>query len=326
MSRALPEAGFCQRLFPTSLIDSDCSGVILREAVVIKCQADVHLKPSPLFTVGDASQPGAMAIGEATLDVSVNGITAYDHVVVVVSDRTIPVDVVVGRTWLVLPHVNFYKENSELIIESRNDIPDYVLVEHTDSQVKNAYVTDESPVKVRESKDDYQSREPIVDVHESQPMSSSRKYRDTLQGTWGNYSDDEGGKGYSNSRKMMRMSKTDSSLDEFHTFSDYVAERMRNLKADKALQLMARRDIEQVLFKYEMKLLEQIRDPQANGQVERVNRTIVPLLGMSVVDQRRWDTKVHEVERQLNSTENKTTSKTPYETLHGINHVFTLVF
>lgn len=60
----------------------------------------------------------------------------------------------------------------------------------------------------------------------------------------------------------MRISKLEASLDEFSTFSDYVAERMRNLKGDKALQLMARRDIEQVLFKYEMKLLEQKRDSQ----------------------------------------------------------------
>jgi hypothetical protein len=39
-----------------------------------------------------------MAIGEATLDVSVDEVTAYDHVVMIVSDRTIPVDVLVGRT------------------------------------------------------------------------------------------------------------------------------------------------------------------------------------------------------------------------------------
>jgi hypothetical protein len=39
----------------TDLIDSSCSGVIVREAVVIKCQAEFRLKPSPFFTVGDAS-------------------------------------------------------------------------------------------------------------------------------------------------------------------------------------------------------------------------------------------------------------------------------
>ncbi|XP_060877629.1 uncharacterized protein LOC132950285 isoform X3 [Metopolophium dirhodum] len=117
---------------------------------------------------------------------------------------------------------------------------------------------------MHESMDDYHNQEPIVDVQEPQTWSSCRKYRGMQPVTGGDYSDDDGG-GYS-SRKMMRMSRPDAPSDEFNTFSDYVAERMRNLKADKALQLMARRDIEQVLFKYEMKLLEQKRDSQQHQQ------------------------------------------------------------
>jgi len=64
-------------------------------------------------------------------------------------------------------------------------------------------------------------------------------------------------------------------------------------------------------------ILNSTRHPQANGQVERANRTIVPLLSMSSEDQRRWDTKVKDVERLLNTAENKSTTKTPYEALHG---------
>lgn len=114
---------------------------------------------------------------------------------------------------------------------------------------------------MHESLDDYHNQEPIVDVqeHGSQTWISNRKYR--TQGVC-DYSDDDGTVAYGNGRKMMRLSRPDTASDEFSTFSDYVAERMRNLKADKALQLMARRDIEQVLFKYEMKLLEQKRDSQ----------------------------------------------------------------
>jgi len=37
-------------------------------------------------------------------------------------------------------------------------------------------------------------------------------------------------------------------------------------------------------------ILNSTRHPQVNGQVERANRTIVTLLGMSTDDQRRWDT------------------------------------
>ncbi|CAI6344904.1 unnamed protein product [Macrosiphum euphorbiae] len=63
--------------------------------------------------------------------------------------------------------------------------------------------------------------------------------------------------------------------------------------------------------------LNSTRHPQANGQVERANRTIIPLLSISTSDQRRWDVKVKEVERQMNTAVNKTTTRTPYEALHG---------
>ncbi|VVC28026.1 MADF domain [Cinara cedri] len=117
----------------------------------------------------------------------------------------------------------------------------------------------------QESIDYYHNQEPIIDVQEHQTWLSNRKYRGMLRGAGSDYSDDDGG-GTLSSRKVMRMSRPDTVFDEFSTFSDYVAERMRNLKADKALQLMARRDIEQVLFKYEMKLLEQNRDLQQQQQ------------------------------------------------------------
>lgn len=38
-----------------------------------------------------------------------------------------------------------------MIIESRNNFPNYVVVERPDSNVINAYATDKPPVNVRES-------------------------------------------------------------------------------------------------------------------------------------------------------------------------------
>ncbi|KAF0754862.1 CCHC-type domain-containing protein [Aphis craccivora] len=125
------------RLPASGLIDSGCSNVLIRQSMVQKCCAELRPKPSPLFTVGDASQPGTMAIGEATLDVTVDGVVAYDHEVIVVPDHTIPVDVLVGRTWLVLPHVNYYKKGTELIFETRSDVPNYVAVESLEHNVPN---------------------------------------------------------------------------------------------------------------------------------------------------------------------------------------------
>lgn len=63
--------------------------------------------------------------------------------------------------------------------------------------------------------------------------------------------------------------------------------------------------------------LNSSRHSQANGQVERVNRTILPLLAISTQDQQRWDTKLPEIQRHLNTAYNKSTRKTPFEALHG---------
>lgn len=140
---------------------------------------------------------------------------------------------------------------------------------------------------MQETMDDYHNQEPIVDVQEPQSWSLCRRYRGAMQGPdVGDYSDDDGGGTFAGggARKMMRMSfRPEAPSDEFSTFSDYVAERMRNLRADKALQLMARRDIEQVLFKYEMKLLEQKRDSQQHEQPDTEAATTSKSISQSPV-------------------------------------------
>lgn len=64
-------------------------------------------------------------------------------------------------------------------------------------------------------------------------------------------------------------------------------------------------------------ILNSTKHPQANGQVERVNRTIIPLLSIMAKDQEHWDVRIPELERHLNSAINKTSSKSPFEVLHG---------
>lgn len=60
--------------------------------------------------------------------------------------------------------------------------------------------------------------------------------------------------------------------------------------------------------------LNSTRHLQANGQVERANWTIVPLM---MTDQARWDERIPELERHFISAVNKTSTRTPFEALHG---------
>ncbi|CAI6359512.1 unnamed protein product [Macrosiphum euphorbiae] len=68
--------------------------------------------------------------------------------------------------------------------------------------------------------------------------------------------------------------------------------------------------------------LNSSRHPQANGQVERTNRTLLPMLAIQAQDQKLWDQKLKEVERDINNTESKTTRYTPFELIHGYRPQF----
>lgn len=66
-------------------------------------------------------------------------------------------------------------------------------------------------------------------------------------------------------------------------------------------------------------VLNSTRHPQANGQVERVNRTVMPVIAAHIEDpeHRDWDGRLREIESFLNNAVNKTTNRTPFELIHG---------
>lgn len=63
--------------------------------------------------------------------------------------------------------------------------------------------------------------------------------------------------------------------------------------------------------------LNSVRHPQANGQVERVNSTLVPVMQANMETDRTWDKHITIVESQLNNAYNKTIGHTPFQVLFG---------
>lgn len=49
-------------------------------------------------------------------------VLAADHTIKIVSDSSIPVDVLVCRTWLDLPHVNYFKLGGEIVFDLKNRV------------------------------------------------------------------------------------------------------------------------------------------------------------------------------------------------------------
>lgn len=60
-----------------------------------------------------------------------------------------------------------------------------------------------------------------------------------------------------------------------------------------------------------------VATPRANGQVERLNRSILNVLLTSTLEEELWDENVKKVQFAINNLQNKTTGKTPSELLFG---------
>lgn len=65
--------------------------------------------------------------------------------------------------------------------------------------------------------------------------------------------------------------------------------------------------------------LNSSRHPQANGLIERMNRTLLPslIIGTEQGQRTNWDEEVKLIERDVNCTVSKSTGKTPYECLYS---------
>ncbi|KAH0808426.1 hypothetical protein GEV33_014365 [Tenebrio molitor] len=60
-----------------------------------------------------------------------------------------------------------------------------------------------------------------------------------------------------------------------------------------------------------------VASPRANGQVERLNRTILSALLTSVLEEERWDEQLRSVQFAINNVVNKSTGKTASQLLFG---------
>jgi len=85
-----------------------------------------------------------MTIGEGNAVVTIDNVLAADQTLKVVPDKSLPVDVLVGRTWLDLPHVNYYKQAGEIVFEASSCVPADVLAE---KHSENIFVAESEKVR-----------------------------------------------------------------------------------------------------------------------------------------------------------------------------------
>lgn len=123
----------------TCLIDSSSPHVLVREGLADRAGVTERRTTRLLYMVCDVDQPSVVTFGEATASIMIDGAYAEGHPVCVVSDHSIPVDVLLGRKWLDLPHVNHFKKGNEFVIETISAICPSVTTENVASELSDIH-------------------------------------------------------------------------------------------------------------------------------------------------------------------------------------------
>lgn len=114
----------------SGLINTGCTIVLVRSTAAKDSSIHVVQDRTPLYTVTDSNQPSTTTIGKAVDDVCVDGVVDGEHDIMVVSGHDVPVYILIGYVCLlvmVLPHVSYYKQGFNFVIETNNTLDKQVL-------------------------------------------------------------------------------------------------------------------------------------------------------------------------------------------------------
>ncbi|GBM21662.1 hypothetical protein AVEN_47982-1 [Araneus ventricosus] len=106
-----------------ALIDTGSSCCLLKTSVAQK----LKLKPEPtvkeIYGFGNQKMPALISMGRITADIEVDNVKGEGISVYVVPDEAQPVDLIIGRTWLDLPHIAYTRIRNRVHIGYREDEP-----------------------------------------------------------------------------------------------------------------------------------------------------------------------------------------------------------
>jgi len=99
------------------LVDTGSHYSLIKHSVAKRVGLSIEHCEQPLFGIGSVTTPTTSTVGKAWESIVVDGVEAGPVTLLVVPDSAQRTEVIIGRGWLDLPYITYYKTSSDLIIK-----------------------------------------------------------------------------------------------------------------------------------------------------------------------------------------------------------------
>ncbi|CAI6345389.1 unnamed protein product [Macrosiphum euphorbiae] len=99
------------------LVDTGSHYSLIKQSVAKRVGLVIEYATQPLYGIGSVTVPTTTTVGRALESITVEGVEAGPVTLLVVPDDAQRTELVVGRGWLDLPYVTYYKTSNDLIIK-----------------------------------------------------------------------------------------------------------------------------------------------------------------------------------------------------------------
>ncbi|KAF0715145.1 Uncharacterized protein FWK35_00025949 [Aphis craccivora] len=103
-----------------ALLDTGSHFTLFKSTLAIKCGVSVRPFVKPLYGVGSTVVPALETVGEAVIEIVIDGVNAGPVVTLIVPDDVQGPDAIIGRNWLDSLAVSYYKSGSQLVLAEAN--------------------------------------------------------------------------------------------------------------------------------------------------------------------------------------------------------------
>ncbi|GBM07784.1 hypothetical protein AVEN_33080-1 [Araneus ventricosus] len=106
-----------------ALIDTGSSCCLLKTSVAQKLKLIPEPTVNEIYGFGNQKMPALTSMGRITADIEVDNVKGEGISVYFVPDEVQPLDIIIGRTWLDLPHIAYTRIGNRVHIGYREDEP-----------------------------------------------------------------------------------------------------------------------------------------------------------------------------------------------------------